>query len=178
VVRLKWIAWIGIFWVLVIAGVIVYSHSYKGQRIPIQTSFPELNVKDIQNSGPEAGGEIVAEETAKQVVTRYLQYVNAGQIDPASGLVEPNKLMEYSSAHKDIAPQDALKAFVTIFEVGTADSFTVSKESLQGAQATVTAQVKLKTGKSLEFTFMLHEFQESEHGSNFRYWNIVSIGKK
>jgi hypothetical protein len=175
---MKWIIGFGIFWVIVITGVIVFSQTYNGQKIPVQTSFPELNLKNIDNSGPEVGGEIITEESPKQLVTRYLQYVNANEIDAASGLVDPNKLLEYSSTHKDISPQDALKAFVTIFKEGDANSFTVSNESLQGAQATVVAQVKVKNGSNLQFTFSLHEFQESEHGSNYRFWNIVKIVSK
>ena len=168
---------VGIGWIVLIVSIMVYSNSYKGKTIPIQTNFPELSYDSHVDSGPEDGAVLLNEEPPEQLVTRFMQYVNAGLIDEASGLVDPNALMDYTSRHKEMKTQDALNHFVMIFKKGEAKGFKVSKTSSEGAITLVYGRVELKTGETLVFDFNLRLFQESSHGEGGRYWNILSIDK-
>ncbi len=166
----KWTVIIGI-WLVAIIGIILYSHSFKGQHV---SNLPPAASIDPKFEGPEVGDLIENQESPQQLTSRFLQYVNAGDYENASGLINPNSLLTYTSTRKEMSPHDALVAYVRIFAPQEVQSMQVSVGEVLGGNASVPVRITLKSSKKVDMIFQLQEFVTEGHAQTDRYWKIMS----
>ena len=174
---MRWVMPVVVVWILLIAGIILYNNWNVGKSVPLQPEpIEKFTLEEIENSGPEVGDTLEMTEPPAAVITRFLQYVNAGDVDLASGLIEPNVLLNYSSSRKDVSAQDAVKELVSIFPAGSATEIQVGKEKIEGQRAQVqTLVVTSKQRNKLSFDLVqLGEPEDVGHGAHEAYWFIVS----
>lgn len=169
---MKWAIGIGGLWLVIIIGLLIYSHIPKSSTSLTTPQQHELSSEQIQNSGPVVGDEIQQEESPDQVITRYLQYINDGDINNASSLVEPNTLLEYTSNLKGMSGHAAVEKFVTLFPEKSATNLEIIGVTISGNEANINVSVKFKSFKTKSYSFKLKLLVEDSHLKE-QFWLIT-----
>lgn len=169
---MKWVIGVGGLWLVIILGLLIYNHSLNSVGSTDSPQEHKLSQEQIDKGGPVVGDEIQKIEKPDQVITRYLQYINDGDINNASALVEPNTLLEYTSKQKELSSHDAVEKFVTLYSKKSAQHIQIIGVDLTKNEAKVTAEVKFNSMKARKFSFELSLITEDSHHAE-QYWLII-----
>jgi hypothetical protein len=173
-ILLKWIVICVVFWILLITGLVVYAQIYKNKTIDISQgeTIPITSLDKYVGDGPLVGDQILGEESPKQVIIRYLNYINAGNYDVAAGLIDANVIMDYTSKHKEMSVKNAMIKYLSVFQPLEGVNVNLNQLDLHGGYAEILAKIKLANQKVITVRFLLQENRESTHGTGEIYWII------
>ncbi|MDQ0896339.1 MULTISPECIES: hypothetical protein [unclassified Paenibacillus] len=170
---MKWVIGIGGLWLVIIICLIIYSHSPHSSTSLKSPQQHDISSDQIQKGGPVVGDEIKKEETPGQVITRYLQYINDGDIDNAASLVEPNKLLEYTSNQKGLSAHAAVEKYVTLFPKKTAANLEITGTNISETEANINVNVKFNSLQTKSFSFTLKLLVEDDGHQKEQFWLIT-----
>lgn len=162
---------VAIFWLVVITGLIIFNIYYTGEKVKTTPNYIQFNEQDILTSGPEIGATLTQQELPSEVIARFLQHINVGEYDEASGLMEPNYLYEIVSAGDSSI--DGFKKFFHIFSPGEMKSLRVETKIEGNLQSEVKAVLEIENQEKIEFTFYLREYPDGSHEETNWLWMIV-----